>query len=250
MSGLRACIAASSVLAPGCLAAQRHELPADPIAITADAQPAFVGENDEPVFRAEQRTMLHLTPPTDAERASLAAQPTPPYPRAPWIALDDLELQLDYALESASDMPVVVDVTLDGINEFHAYAPGPEDLHQWARRLALAPRERITGTVTELELHEVAVDLATVVNGAPNSNLVVDPRSQAGRDPRVAAFVPARIPGLIGVLVGLESARAAALTLRFTIRVQDHGERATRRGERAWTAPAPAPFTPVAPEVD
>jgi len=106
----------------------------------------------------------------------------------------------------------------------------------------------VHGTVTELELDELAIDLATVINGAPNSNLVVDRMSQSSLDPRVMPFIPATIAGLTGVRAGIETGVARDLTLHVFVRVQDYGERAQKRGEPRWQLPEPAPFTPVSPD--
>ncbi len=238
---------------PACLEEQRYDVVGETVELTADAQPTFVTEDDDPIFRVDRPFSLRITPPTQADLDRLAtgaAGRNLPFPRLPWVALHDLDLQLDYAITNRGAQPIVALVTLNGVNEFFYYAPGPEDLHQWERRIALPPGARVNGTDTELELDEVAIDLATVVNGAPNSNLVVDAQSQSGRDPRVQAYIPAVIPGLVGVRAGLETTRAENLTLEISIRVQDHGDRATKRGEARWELPAAQAFTPIVPEDD
>ena len=239
--------------AAACLEEQRYDVPLANVEMTADTPVTFVDDEENEIFRVDRPLTLHVSPPSAGDLAKLAASAAGrnlPYPRLPWVALGDLDLQVDYALENRGSQPIVALVTLNGINEFHYYAPGPAQLHQWERRIALAPGERVDGTVTELDLEEVAVDLATVVNGAPNSNLVVSPESQSGRDPRVAAYVPKVVPGLVGLRAGLETARAAPLLLVLSIRVQDHGDRAAKRGADGWMLPDAAPFTPISPEDD
>jgi len=241
--GLVACVA--------CLEEQRYEAVGATVTLAADATPTFVVDDEDEVYRVDRALALHVSPPSAATLAKLAAEAqgrAPPYPRLPWVRRGDLDLQVDYALENQGSEPAVAVVTLNGVNEFHAYAPGPEDLHQWERRIALAPGARVSGTITELELDEVAVDLATVVNGAPNSNLVVGPESQSSLDPRVAPYLPTVVPGLVGMRVGIETSRAAALSLEVSIRVQDHGDRAAKRGDASWMLPEAAPFTPIVPE--
>lgn len=242
-----------ALLSMSCIEEQRYHVVGESVLLSAATPPAYVTDDDEEVFRVDRAFALHISEPSEGELARLAAEAQGralPFPRLPWVALHDLELQLDYALSNESDEPLVAMVTLNGVNEFHYYAPGPENLHQWERRIALGPRARVYGTVTEVELSELAIDLATVVNGAPNSNLVVETRSQASRDERVQPYVPAVIPGLVGIRAGLETTRALPLTLELSIRVQDHGERAARRDERSWELPVPAPFVPVVPELE
>jgi hypothetical protein len=252
-TGGQVLLALALLAGSSCIEEQRYEAVGETVLLTADTPPSYLTEDDEPVFRVDRPFLLRITPPTagDLSRLTAAAQGKMlSSPRMPWVALHDLELQLDYALTNDSDETLTALVTLNGINEFLYYAPGPENFHQWERRISLAPHQRVHGTVTELELDEVAVDLATVANGAPNSNLVVERMSQSGRDPRVQSFIPAVIPGLVGLRAGLETMRAVPLTLEISIRVQDHGERATKRGERRWEMPEPAPFVPVVPEDD
>jgi hypothetical protein len=235
----------------GCLAEQRYHQLDKTVELTADAVPSFFTENNDPVYRIDAPFPLRITAPSEGELARLTREATGRtmnYPRLPWVSLHDLALQLDYALSNDSEQPITVLIALNGVNEFQYYAPGPEDLNQWERRVALAPHQRITGTITELELDEVAVDLATVVNGAPNSNLVVDRNSQSSRDPRVTPYLPSVVPGLVGVRAGMETSRAAHVVLELTIRVNDLGDRAQPRGARSWALPEAAPFVPIVPE--
>ncbi|MDB4985215.1 MAG: hypothetical protein JWN04_393 [Myxococcaceae bacterium] len=240
----------------GCLAEQRYQITDAAVVMTPELAPAFLTQDDAPVFRIDAPFLLRITPPSDAELARLSAGAQGmmlPFPRLPWVKLHDLELQLDYAITNQSPNALLATVTVNGINEFVYYAPGPEDLHQWQRRIALAPGQRVSGTITDVELDEVATDLATVVNGAPNSNLVVTFQSQSGRDPRVQPFIPKVIPGLDGLRAGIETtgqegASAPALTLELTVHVRDLGDRACARDKKPWQLPGPAPFTPIAPD--
>lgn len=218
------------------------------VELTVDTPPAYFTEDGDPVFHIDAPFNLRITKPSDAELAKLTrdlAGKTMNYPRLPWVALHDLSLQLDYAFTNDSDEPLNALIFLNGVNEFQYYAPGEEDLNQWERRVALAPHERITGTITDLELDELAIDLATVVNGAPNSNTVVDRNSQSSRDPRVKPYLPTVVPGLVGVRAGMETLRAAHVLLELTIRVTDHEDRAAKRGANSWMLPEAAPFTPI-----
>lgn len=244
-------LALASLALVGCLEEQQYLLVGETVQLRADDEPVFVGENDESLYRAERPFSLPITPPSEAALATLSSGATGlPFPRRPWVALHDLDLTLDYALTSQSREPVLATVTVDGVNEFSYYAPGPLSAHQWQRRIALAPGARVEGSVSELELSEVAVDLATVVNGAPNSELVVSAESQSSRDPRVRPYVPRVVPGLVGLRVGVQSTSARDLTLTISVRVQDHGDRAAKRGERAWQLPEAQAFTPIIPDLD
>lgn len=244
-------------LLSGCLEEQRYQVVGALVQMTPDLAPAFTTADGAQIYRVDAPFPLRITPPPAGQLDKLAAEAQGkmlPFPRLPWVSLHDLELELDYAVTNNSAQAVLATVTLNGINEFVYYAPGPEDLHQWQRRIGLAPGQRVTGTVTELEMDELAIDLATVVNGAPNSNLVVEFQSQSGRDPRIQAYIPKVIPGLDGVRAGLEviggdnaMAPAPALTLELSILVKDHNDRACKRGQTNWELPIAMPFTPIVP---
>lgn len=244
-------LAALALGSAACIEEQRYDHVGETVLLTPATPVAYVTENDDPVYRVDREFLLGITPPKAADLTRLTAEAQGkmlPFPRLPWVTLHDLELQLDYALSNNSEQALTALITINGINEFVYYAPGPENLHQWERRVAMTPHQRVTGIVTELELDELAIDLATVVNGPTNSNLVVTRMSQSGRDPRVASFIPSVIPGLVGVRAGLETSVALDMTLEVSIRVQDHGDRATKRGATRWELPPPAPFVPIVPE--
>lgn len=236
-----------------CVAEQRYIVENAAVAMSADAEPVFVNDDEDELYVVSRTLDFPITPPSElvVERLTSApAETVAPFPRAPWVGVDDIEYTLDFVVQNAGDTPVSVLVGLDGVSEFNVYAPGPEDLHQWERRFALAARERARFSVSALEMRELAVDLATVVNGAPNSNLVVQFSSQSGRDPRVSEYIPKVLPGLVGVVASLSTSQAAPVQLELSVRAEDLGGRVPKRGESRWELPAPAPFVPVVAEAE
>ena len=248
MSAREILLACVGLLASSCVEEQRYAVMNEQVEMIGNEAPAFFNDDDEPVFVVDRRFEFQIEPPSDARLQQLTdgVQGTNlPFPRLPWVEDSDIDLQLDYSIENRGTARIVVDVILDGINEFHEYTPGPEDFSQWERRIALEPGERVSGSVSEFEMSEIAVDLATVVNGAPNSNLVVQHLSQSTRDERVQPYIPPVIPGLVGVRAGIRSGQAQPLVLELSVRVQDHGDRVPSRGQPRWELPTPMAFTPV-----
>jgi hypothetical protein len=232
---------------------QRYVIENESVALTVDTPPAFVTEDDDEIFIVTRDFELPITPATNADINKLtqkAQGKNLPFERLPWVERADLELELSYTLANQGDTDVLASVILNGRNEFNVYTPTALDFNQWERRFALKPKERVHGIVTELEMDEIAVDLATVVNGAPVSNLVVHFQSQSGRDDRVAAYIPKVIPGLVGLTAGIMTTAAANVVLEISIRAQDHGGRLAKRGERRWELPEPTPFVPVVIDED
>lgn len=245
---MRRVLALSLLTCASCVQEQRYAIENERVELTADAEPVFVDEEDE-IFVVFRNFELQISRPSEGFEQALAASDLP-YPRAPWVALHDLGLELYYSLENRGDESVNAMVFLDGRNEFNQYEPNVEnaDLHQWQRRVLLTPGQRVTGTVTEQQMDEIAVDLSTVVNGAPNSNLVVQFESQSGLDARVRPFIPRIVAGLVGVRAGLQTGRAAPLWLDISLRVRDFEDRAAARGESRWDLPDATAFVPVVPE--
>lgn len=261
-------LSVSGLSASGCLEEQRFAVERDHVEMSPDTAPAFVDDDDNAIFIVEDVFRLQLRGPSDSsvQKLTQAAQGMGlPFPRLPWVENEDLDIRVDYALENRSAESVTAVVFVDGINEFFEYTPGPEDFHQYERRLLVEAGQRVEGTITELELSEVAIDLATVVNGALNMALVeangvlntalaVQFQSQSGRDPRVQPYIPSVIPGLVALNMGIQSGglgggeTAPDLRLTLSVRVQDHGDRVAARGESRWDVPAPTAFVPVAPE--
>lgn len=248
-----ALLLALPLAASACVEEQRFVVENQAVALTADTAPAFVTDDDEEIFIVTRDFEFPIKPPSNKDLDKLTREAEGkdlPFPRMPWIERSDVELQLDYTLANQGDSQVTASVILDGRNEFNLYTPGPEDFHQWERRFLLEPKARVHGTVTELEMDEIAIDLATVVNGAPNSNLVVHFQNQSGLDDRTAEYIPSVIPALVGLTAGIMTNQAANVVLEISVRAQDHGDRVADRGKKAWELPEATPFVPVAPEED
>jgi hypothetical protein len=231
----------------------------------AEGDPPYFAGEDLTVFLVEQRIELPLRAPT---RAELDALETPdarglgPYMRRPWAERGDYELQIDLTLSNLSDQRQRLAVVVNGINEFHEYVPAISvvgddlvvDYSGWERTYLVEPGQRIQVTIREEELDEVAVDLATVVNGAPNSNQIVYFENQSAHDPRSQAFLPPIVPALVGVRLGLRAEAGEGATdppaaaIEAIVRVRDPGDKIVAPGEEPWTLPQPAPFAPVTPE--
>jgi len=175
----------------------------------------------------------------------------------PWVSRGQVELEVDYRLMSFEDREVQVAVILNGFNEFHEYMPGVTviddeavaDFSQWERLYALSPMEALDGTIREEELDEVAVDLATVVNGAPNSQEVVYFENKSATDERNRQYIPEVIPALVGIRLGLRAEQAASVLLEATVRVRDIDGKLADDDEPRLQA-HPEPFTPITASQD
>jgi hypothetical protein len=228
------------------------------VAITEDT--AAAAETEEgALYIVERRIDLPISNPAESVYADLqqgAEGRGLPFPRLPWVERGDVEVQIDFTLSSLDDQTHNVGVIVNGYNEFHEYVPGVIEIEdepvpefsQWESYKQLGPGQRIVGTIREDELDEVAVDLATVVNGAPSSAEVVYFENHSAEDPRTRPFIPSVVPALVGVRIGLIAFEPAVVMLEVTIRVRDvHGDKLVEDDEVAMT-PMPAEFMPVTEE--
>lgn len=219
-----------------------------------DTTPAFVEGEEESLFLVEERVELPIRVPSDTQMADLvsgAGDVTIPFARLPWVERHDYELELDYVLINLDDSSSSVDLVVNGFNEFHEYFPGvifdddeiiPE-FAQWERFIVLEPLERRFGTIREEEFDEIAVDLATVVNGVTNPNQTVHPDNHSSTDRRSQDFIPEVIPALTGVRVGLRATGTSNVVIEITVRVRDVSSRIVSPGN-AWELPVPELFLP------
>jgi len=227
------------------------------LAITADTGAAFESE-DGSLFIVETRIDFPIQQPAESvidDLRSGAQGRDLPFRRLPWVERGAVEAQIDFVISSLDDEERDIGVIVNGYNEFHEYVPGVIEIDdepvpqfsQWERVYKLGPGARHSATVREDELDEVAVDLATVVNGAPNSEEIVYFENHSSSDPRSQQYIPAVIPGLVGVRIGLRTLEPAVVVLEATIRVRDVGDRLADDGDAQLVA-RPEPFMPVTEE--
>jgi hypothetical protein len=93
----------------------------------------------------------------------------------------------------------------------------------------------------------MAVDLATVVNGAPNSDEIVYFENNSANDTRARQYIPALIPGLIALRFGLRSTEPGLVLLEASVRVRDVGKKLAAAGETPMHY-TPELFESIVPE--
>jgi hypothetical protein len=225
------------------------------VALSESTAAAYTSE-DGALFIVEQRVELpiRVPPETAIEDLRQAAEGFMdlPFPRLPWVERGDFGIEVDFTLSNLEDAPHQVAVIVNGFNEFDEYVPGvtvideepTPDFSQWERVYELEPKQRLSRTIREEDFDETAVDLATVVNGAPNSNQVVFFESKSTADERVRQYIPPVIPGLAGFRIGLRATSAARIVLDASVRVRDAGGRLADEGDQPFDV-NPEPFMPV-----
>ncbi len=224
-----------------------------------DTTPPIAMTDEAALYLIEDRAELPLRPPTDEELAEMAASAPAPFPNRPFHVLGDIGIEVDLVLTNLTDERRTVDAIINGFNEFTEYVPSFQivdrdllvDFSQWERSVVIEPGEQFVVTVTERELEEVATDLATVANGAPNGNEVVYFENQSGDgDPRVDPYIPEVIPGLTGMRFGIRATEASNVVLEASIRLVDYAGKVSDDASdpaMVWVLPTPTPYTPAPP---
>ncbi|MGE0785112.1 MAG: hypothetical protein AB7S26_05440 [Sandaracinaceae bacterium] len=245
----------------GCLADTRYFGPGEQSegvwAFALDSTtPAYIESEDGSIYIIEQRVVFDFREPTDDELADMAdvGSLQVPYASLPFVRRHDIEIQVDFTLSNLGDSGASVAVTLNGINEFNEYAPGAQiideelvaDFSGWERAYDIGPGERIQGTIREDEIDEIAVDLATVVNGAPNPNQIVYFENQSSLDARSLMYMPDLIPALTGVKIGLRAeGNDVPIMIEASVRIRDLRHVLVQGADEPWELPTPTVVSPM-----
>ena len=218
-------------------------------ALTEDT-PAFASADDGSFFLVETRVELPIEIPTEEELADLQGQGIEPYGRMPWVRALDMGIEVDLSITNLMDERRLVTVSANGITEFHEYVPGVTivdddvvpNFNQWERSVSLDAGETFFWTIREEAFDEVAIDLATIANGAPNPNQVVYFENQSATDIRAQPFIPEVIAGLVGFRLGLGATSASNIVLEASVRVRDQEGRLAdpQDMDTWWELPPPA----------
>ena len=248
----------------GCNLEQRYITPPGGGLYTAaipETTPPFLEAEMEALFMVETRIDFPIHGPTAAEMTALYVE-TLPFTRRPWVTRDDYQIEIDFVLSNLEDRGVLTTITVNGINEFNEYVPSAQiidddlviDFANWERTYFLGPGERRIVTVREEELDEVAVDLASVVNGMECmaiANTITYFMNQSSIDPRSMPCIPTVVPGLVGVKVGLRvtgdvGGPPPTVVVEAAVRMRDVRNRVAAAGETPWNlnGEVPVPFTP------
>jgi hypothetical protein len=134
------------------------------------------------LYEAQLPVPLPVRKPTDSELAALAKPiPSTPYPRAPFLTVEDESIEVHYTISNIDNQQHVVWLLIDPWNEFVRWNPGvtvvsdEETTPNWGYDLpfVVPAMSRVDGTLTTDDMHEIAIKLASV------ENLLASPQAMA-----------------------------------------------------------------------
>src|SRR5688572_26279267 len=96
-------------------------LPPAQVAMNQTVGPIY-SDDEMMIFEVKRGLPFPILAPEAGQQGSGAA--TPPYPRAPWITLDDVRVQVSWTVSNLDNVPRNVEVLIDPWTEFGRYWPG------------------------------------------------------------------------------------------------------------------------------
>ncbi len=230
------------------------------------------------LYEVKMPVAFPIKAPTQAEQASLNANPVAPYPAKPWVTTDDVKVQISWTLTNLDPDTHAVELLIDPWNEFGRYWPGlalvDADNGEFQPNLsgidilmelpgtASGRSSRRRGTFTFQDMNELAIDFATVMNiiataPPPDPNAEYDQtvtlanhafavENKSYNDLLVKGYIPNVVPALIGIDAGLRTREPANIALEIVVEVVDLGsERVIKRDEKDAVIPEPTNFITV-----
>ena len=231
------------------------------LAMTDKTAAAVEAVGDEPPLyqvTTQVRFPLRETPTTTGAAVK-------PYARPVWFTSSELQPQLTYVITNMTTTDVVVELLVDGWNEFIRYKPtvavvddGGEPALEADRsmvdRLIIVPAlARVEGRVSFDDFERMATALA-ILNwdraGKPHPNPfhVVEPHTRLQTDPATASWIPPVIDGLTGFDLSLRARGKVKVVLEAALDLTDHlenGAHLVAKGEEAPRRRPPADYVPV-----
>jgi hypothetical protein len=171
---------ACSVFAAGCGSqdADRNLPPAE-VGLTQSVAPIF-DDGETKLFEVKRGFQFPILAPDKTSQSALNKDKVEPYGREPWITADDVKVQLTWTLSNLDPVGHTVEILIDPWNEFGRYYPGMQladaEEQKFEPNLSgidhyyvldgkdAGDSSRRHGTFTFDDMHEMAVDFATVQN--------------------------------------------------------------------------------------
>lgn len=209
------------------------------------------------LFQVARPVRLPVRRPTSQESSSLGAAPTgTPYPRAPFLKVEDESLEVHYVISNLDADAHLIWMLIEPWNEFVRWNPGvtvvngDESTPNFGYDLSfLVPgMSRVQGTVTPDDMHEIAIKLAAAEK-AIASAATIDAMAAASNgptttevanhifnvqnwssapDPLYTPWIPPVIAGVTGFDLGLRVVGGRGqmqanvnIAVEITVEVQD-----------------------------
>jgi hypothetical protein len=247
--------------ASGCANGSADQL-TKPVAVgmTSQTTPSYDDGNLK-LYQVQIPVPLPVRRPSDAERHSLGPAPSgTPYAQAPFLRAEDESIEVHYVISNVDGAKHTVWLLVDPWNEFVRWRPGVTvvngdvtvpNFSGYQMGFTIPGKQRIEGTLTSDDMHEMAIKLASVEKeiaaaqatapqmpaqpGQPQTigncgtdattlaNLIFNQQNKSNSgNACYSPWIPPVIAGLTGFDLGLRTMdEAANVAVEITVDVRD-----------------------------
>jgi hypothetical protein len=247
---------ASAVVGVACSQASTNQTTAPVDLGMTPALTAYYNSEELTLYEVQKAVQLPVKQPSADDLANLGATPANTgYPRAPWLLASDESLEVHYIISNLDAQDHTVYLLIDPWNEFVRWDPGVTVVddetaapnYGYDLPFLVKAMSRVQGTITQDDMQEIAIKLASVENllgsaqtmaaeasaadGGMNdsgfdptgtANNIFNPQNRSnGGDPLYTPWIPPVVAGLTGFDLGLRTTESATVAIEVTIDVQD-----------------------------
>lgn len=217
--------------------------------------PAYYADGQVTLYQVLTPVQLPVRSMTAADVRSVgAAPPGTPYPRGVFLRAEDERVEVHYTISNIDSVQHNVWLLIDPWNEFVRWRPGVTAVNDeltvpnygYDMEFPVPGKQRLQGTITIDDMHEIAIKLASVenllaspqaqaqapgqstagsaFNATPIANNIFNPANRSNSipaDPLYTPWIPRVIAGVTGFDLGLRTSEPANVAVEITIDVQD-----------------------------
>jgi hypothetical protein len=213
-----------------------------------DKTPPYYSDGQLTLYQVQIPVQLPVRKMTAADlRAVGATPPGTPYPRGVFLHAGDESVEVRFTISNIDDAAHDIWLLIDPWNEFVRWRPGVTVINDettlpnfgYDMEFTVPGKQRLEGTITADDIHEIAIKLAAVENllaSPPQamaargfdvtqiSNNIFNPQNRSNSVPRdllYTPWIPPVVAGVTGFDLGLRTTEPANVAVEVTIDVQD-----------------------------
>ena len=213
--------------------------------------PPYYSDGQLTLYQVQTPVPLPVRKMTSADLQAAGATPKgTPYPRGVFLRAEDESVEVRFTISNIDEASHDVWLLIDPWNEFVRWRPGVTVIddettlpnYGYDLEFTVPGKQRIEGTITADDMHEIAIKLASVekllaspqaqapamagssFDATPIANHIFNPQNRSNSVPSdliYTPWIPPVVAGVTGFDLGLRTTEAANLAVEITIDVQD-----------------------------
>jgi len=215
-----------------------------------DKTPPYYSDGQLTLYQVEVPVALPVRKMTSADVQAVGAAPKgTPYPRGVFLRAEDESVEVRFTISNIDAAPHDVWLLIDPWNEFVRWRPGVTVIddettmpnYGYDMEFTVAGKQRIEGTITADDVHEIAIKLAAVekllaspqaqgqgtgtgYDATQIANNIFNPQNRSNSVPSdllYTPWIPPVVAGVTGFDLGLRTTEPANVAVEIVIDVQD-----------------------------